>query len=87
VQCSKKHDLTISIRRVRSLTQHSLPGCLLGLTWAGLAPVDRASFAWRLLSLDHRVGAQQEFATDIQSEDLRGFDIDDELELARLLDR
>ena len=27
------------------LTQHSLPGGLLGLTWAGLAPVDRASFA------------------------------------------
>jgi putative membrane protein len=32
----------------RRLTQHSLPGALLGLTWAGLAPADRASFAWRL---------------------------------------
>jgi hypothetical protein len=29
------------------LTQHSLPGGLLGLTRAGLAPADRASFAWR----------------------------------------
>jgi hypothetical protein len=26
------------------LTQHSLPGGLLGLTWTGLAPADRASF-------------------------------------------
>jgi hypothetical protein len=24
-----------------------------GLTWTGLAPADRASFAWRLPSLDH----------------------------------
>ena len=24
-----------------------------GLTWVGLAPTDRASFAWRLPSLDH----------------------------------
>src|SRR5437879_11488435 len=35
-------------RSHRRLTQHSLPGGLLGLTWAGLAPADRASFAWRL---------------------------------------
>ena len=27
------------------------------LTWAGLAPADRASFAWRLPLLDHLVGA------------------------------
>jgi hypothetical protein len=25
------------------------------LTWAGLAPADRASFCWRLLSFDHLV--------------------------------
>src|SRR5437899_7398074 len=43
---------TLRVRRHRRLTQHSLPGGLLGLTWAGLAPADRASFAWRLLSLD-----------------------------------
>src|SRR5260370_7012352 len=35
-------------RRRRRLTQHSLPGCLLGITWVGLSPTDRASFAWRL---------------------------------------
>ena len=34
----------------------SVPSLLLSpppLTWAGLAPADRASFAWRLLSFDH----------------------------------
>jgi hypothetical protein len=31
-----------------------------GLTWVGLAPTDRASFAWRLPSFDHLVGTQQE---------------------------
>ena len=36
---------TLRVRRRRRLTQHSLPGDLLGLTWAGLAPADRASFA------------------------------------------
>ena len=41
---------TLRVRRRRRLTQHSLPGGLLGLTRAGLAPADRASFAWRLLS-------------------------------------
>jgi len=30
-----------------------------GLTWAGLAPADRASLAWRLPSFDHLVGGQQ----------------------------
>ena len=39
---------TLRGRRCRRLTQHSLPGRLLGLTWVGLAPTDRASFAWRL---------------------------------------
>jgi hypothetical protein len=36
---------TLRVRRRRRLTQHSLPGGLLSLTWAGLAPADRASFA------------------------------------------
>ena len=36
---------TLRVRRYRRLTQHSLPGDLLGLTWAGLAPAHRASFA------------------------------------------
>ena len=43
---------TLRVRRYRRLTQHSLPGDLLGLTWAGLAPADRASFAWRLPLFD-----------------------------------
>jgi hypothetical protein len=48
---------TLRVRHCCRLTQHSLPGGLLGLTWAGLAPADRASFAWRLPSLDHLVSA------------------------------
>jgi len=36
---------TLRVRRRRCLTQHSLPGGLLDLTWVGLAPTDRASFA------------------------------------------
>jgi hypothetical protein len=47
---------TLRVRRYRHLTQHSLPGGSLGLTWAGLAPADRASFCWRLPSFDHLVG-------------------------------
>src|SRR5215469_17529760 len=45
---------TLRGRRRRRLTQHSLPGCLLGITWVGLSPTDRASFAWRL----HRCGPE-----------------------------
>jgi hypothetical protein len=30
-----------------------------GLTWVGLAPTDRASFAWRLPSFDYFVGASE----------------------------
>src|SRR3984893_4626235 len=36
---------TLRVRHCCRLTQHSLPGGLLGLTWAGLAPADRASLA------------------------------------------
>ena len=49
---------TLRGRRRRRLTQHSLPGCLLGITWVGLSPTDRASFAWRL----RRVGPFAEVA-------------------------
>jgi hypothetical protein len=31
-----------------------------GPTWAGLAPADRASFAWRLPSLNHLVGEREQ---------------------------
>ena len=37
---------TLRVRRHRRLTQHSLPGGLLGLTWAGLTPADRGAFAY-----------------------------------------
>src|SRR6266478_4487310 len=51
---------TLRVRRHRRLTQHSLPGGLLGLTWAGLSAADRASFAWRLPSFDHLVGTTEQ---------------------------
>ena len=38
-----------------------------GLTWAGLAPADRASFAWRLPSFDHLVDAEQASLVAFQS--------------------
>jgi hypothetical protein len=40
---------TLRVRRRRRLTQHSLPGGLLGPTRVGLAPTDRASFAGAFL--------------------------------------
>src|SRR5262249_4466995 len=58
-----------------------------GLTWVGLAPTDRGSFAWRLPSLDHLVGAQQERFGDVQPKSLGAGQIDDEIERGRLLDR
>ena len=78
---------TLRVRRHRRLTQHSLPGGLLGLTWAGLAPADRASFAWRLPSFDHLVGAASSVERHVEAERLGGLEVDDELELGRLLDR
>ena len=70
---------TLRVRRHRRLTQHSLPGGSLGLTWAGLAPADRASFAWRLLSLDHLVGSHKHSCWHCKTKRLRSFEIDDEL--------
>jgi hypothetical protein len=63
---------TLRVRRRRRLTQHSLPGCLLGITWTGLAPADRASFCWRLPSLDHLVGTQQDRLRHDKAEGLGG---------------
>ena len=62
------------------LTQHSLPGGLLGLTWAGLAPADRASFAWRLPSFNHLIGDCEHAWRDCEAEGLRGLEIDDQRE-------
>jgi hypothetical protein len=58
-----------------------------GLTWVGLAPTDRASFAWRLPSFDHLVGAGKQGGRDGDTERLRRFKVDHQLELCRRLDR
>src|SRR4029077_2920182 len=75
---------TLRVRRYRRLTQHSLPGGSLDLTWAGLAPADRASFCWRLPSLDHLVGARREHGRHFEAEGLGGLQVDQELEFGRL---
>src|SRR6266852_2838773 len=46
---------TLRGRRYLRLTQHSLPGGVLGLTWTGLSPADRASF----LGAFPQIGPQQ----------------------------
>src|ERR1700731_1756592 len=78
---------TLRVRRHRRLTQHSLPGGPLSITWAGLAPADRASFAWRLLSFDHLVGAGEKIRGDRDAEGARRPQIDDEVELGGLVNR
>jgi hypothetical protein len=77
---------TLRVRRHRRLTQHSLPGGSLGLTWAGLAPADRASFAWRLPSLDHLVGECEQPVWNFEAKRLGGLEVNNELELGRLQD-
>src|SRR5215471_15798012 len=76
---------TLRVRRHRRLTQHSLPGGSLGLTWAGLAPADRASFCWRLPSFDYLVGAGEERRWDIDTERIGGLPVDQKLKLCRPL--
>src|SRR5205809_3867654 len=78
---------TLRVRRHRRLTQHSLPGGLLDLTWAGLAPADRASFAWRLPSFDHLVGQRQQLVGDFEAERLSRLGVDHQLELCRQQNR
>src|ERR1700688_2065356 len=68
---------TLRVRRHRRLTQHSLPGGSLGLTWAGLAPADRASFAWRLLSLNDLVGTTEQREGDGEAKRVGGLEVDD----------
>src|SRR4029450_8017501 len=67
---------TLRVRRCRRLTQHSLPGGSLDLTWAGLAPADRASFCWRLPSFDHLIRAQQERLGNGEPNRLGGLEVD-----------
>src|ERR1700682_4112084 len=68
---------TLRVRRHRRLTQHSLPGGSLGLTWAGLAPADRASLAWPLPLFDHLVGAGLKRSRHVDAKRLGGYKIDD----------
>src|SRR6516165_410324 len=78
---------TLRVRRHRRLTQHSLPGGLLGPTWAGLAPADRASFCWRLPSLDNLVGAAEQRDRHRDAERLGGLHVDGQLDFRHLLHR
>src|ERR1700738_2505015 len=78
---------TLRVRRHRRLTQHSLPSGSPGLTWAGLAPADRPSFACRLPLFDHLVGAGEQSWWHLDAERAGGGKVDDQLELARLHDR
>ena len=57
-----------------------------GLTWAGLAPADRASLAWRLPSFNHLVGALLQEPRHIEAESFSGLKIDHKFELRRQFD-
>jgi len=52
-----------------------------GLTWVGLAPTDRASFAWRLPSFDHLVGEREHAGRHLKAQRAGGVEINDKLKL------
>src|SRR5215469_2326027 len=64
-------------------TQHSLPSGRYSFTWAGLAPA-RSHQLCLTHSLDHLVGTQQNGSRHIDTEHLRGLQIDDRLEFSGL---
>jgi hypothetical protein len=55
------------------------------LTWAGLAPADRASLAWRLPSFDHLVGESERDRRDFEAQRFGGHGVDDRFDLGVLL--
>ena len=77
---------TLRGRRYLRLTQHSLPGGLLGFTWVGLAPTDRASFAWRLPLFDRLVGSYLQREWDRKAKGFSSFNVYNEFKLGRLQD-
>src|SRR5215471_14540716 len=72
---------TVASGHATLTTKRALP-----LTWAGFHRLDRASFAWRLHSFDHLVGAGEQGGRNFKAEGLRCRQINDEIELGRLLD-
>ena len=74
---------TLRVRRRRRLTQHSLPGGLLGLTWAGLAPADRASFAGAFAYSITSSARASTVAGNSRPERFDDLNVDDQLVLRR----
>src|SRR5215831_5212892 len=78
---------TLRVRHYCRLTQHSLPGGRYGLTRAGLAPADRASFRWRLQLVDHLIGPQHDRWGYRKAKRLGGLEVHDHLVFRRKLHR